>query len=252
LQNSDTIIIKPGEKIPADGLILEGSSHVNESMLTGESAPVMKEKKCKSDWWGNQRKTVLLKVQVTGTGSDSYLNKVINMVQSAQGAKSGTQNLAGKVAMWLTIISITVGVITLIWWLTAGKPFPFALERMVTVMVTSCPHALGVAIPLVVAISTTLSAVHGLLIRNRTAFENARNITTVIFDKTGTLTKGTHEVQQIIPLNNEFTADEILQFAAAIQQNSEHHIAHGIMRKLKEKHLELWKSSGFEYMQGME
>lgn len=250
LQNSDTIIIKPGEKIPADGLILEGSSHVNESMLTGESAPVMKEKNAKVIG-GAINGNGALKVQVTGTGSDSYLNKVINMVQSAQGAKSGTQNLAGKVAMWLTIISITVGIITLIWWLSAGKPFPFALERMVTVMVTSCPHALGVAIPLVVAISTTLSAVHGLLIRNRTAFENARNITTVIFDKTGTLTKGTHEVQQIIPLNNQFTADEILQFAAAIQQNSEHHIAHGIMRKLKEKHLELWKSSDFEYMQGM-
>ncbi len=250
LQNNDTIIVKPGEKIPADGLILEGNSYVNESMLTGESAPVMKEKNAKVIG-GAINGNGALKVQVTGTGSDSYLNKVINMVQSAQGAKSGTQNLAGKVAMWLTIISITVGIITLIWWLTAGKTFPFALERMVTVMVTSCPHALGVAIPLVVAISTTLSAVHGLLIRNRTAFENARNITTVIFDKTGTLTKGTHEVQQIIPLNNQFTADEILQFAAAIQQNSEHHIAHGIMRKLKEKHLELWKSSDFEYMQGM-
>jgi Cu2+-exporting ATPase len=250
LQNNDTIIVKPGEKIPADGIILEGSSYINESMLTGESAPVMKEKNVKVIG-GSVNGNGVLKVQVTGTGSDSYLNKVINMVQSAQGTKSGTQNLAGKVAMWLTIISITVGIITLVFWLTQGKDFPFALERMVTVMVTSCPHALGVAIPLVVAISTTLSAVQGLLIRNRTAFENARNITTIIFDKTGTLTKGTHEVQQIIPLTNQFTADEILQFAAAIQQNSEHHIAHGIMRKLKEKHLELWKSSGFEYMQGM-
>jgi Cu2+-exporting ATPase len=250
LQNNDTIIVKPGEKIPADGILLEGSTYINESMLTGESAPVLKEKNAKVIG-GSINGNGALKIQVTGAGSDSYLNKVINMVQSAQGAKSGTQNLAGKVAMWLTIISITVGIITLVWWLTAGKAFPFALERMVTVMVTSCPHALGVAIPLVVAISTTLSAVHGLLIRNRTAFENARNITTIIFDKTGTLTKGTHEVQQIIPLNNQFTADEILQFAAAIQQNSEHHIAHGIMRKLKEKHLELWKSSGFEYMQGM-
>lgn len=250
LQNNDTIIVKPGEKIPADGIILEGSSYINESMLTGESAPVMKEKKSKVIG-GSVNGNGALTVQVTGTGSDSYLNKVINMVQSAQGAKSRTQNLAGKVAMWLTIISITVGIITLVWWLTAGKAFPFALERMVTVMVTSCPHALGVAIPLVVAISTTLSAIHGLLIRNRTAFENARNITTIIFDKTGTLTKGSHEVQQIIPLSNQFTEDQILQFAAAIQQNSEHHIAHGIMRKLKDKNLELWKSSGFEYMQGM-
>lgn len=250
LQNSDTIIVKPGEKIPADGLIQEGSSYINESMLTGESAPVMKEKNAKVIG-GSVNGNGVLKIQITGTGSDSYLNKVIGMVQSAQGAKSKTQNLAGKVAMWLTIISITVGIITLVWWLTAGKAFPFALERMVTVMVTSCPHALGVAIPLVVAISTTLSAINGLLIRNRTAFENARNITTIIFDKTGTLTKGTHEVQQIIPLNSQFNTDEILQYAAAIQQNSEHHIAHGIMRKLKEKKLELWRSSGFEYMQGM-
>lgn len=250
LQNSDTIIVKPGEKIPADGIILDGSSYINESMLTGESAPVMKEKNAKVIG-GSINGNGALKIQVTGAGSDSYLNKVINMVQSAQGAKSRTQNLAGKVAMWLTIVSITVGIITLVFWLTAGKTFPFALERMVTVMVTSCPHALGVAIPLVVAISTTLSAVHGLLIRNRTAFENARNITTIIFDKTGTLTKGTHEVQQVIPLSNRFTADEILQYAAAIQQNSEHHIAHGIMRKLKEKHLDVWKSTGFEYMQGM-
>lgn len=250
LQNSDTIIVKPGEKIPADGIILDGSSYINESMLTGESAPVMKEKNAKVIG-GSINGNGALKIQVTGAGSDSYLNKVINMVQSAQGAKSRTQNLAGKVAMWLTIVSITIGIITLVFWLTAGKTFPFALERMVTVMVTSCPHALGVAIPLVVAISTTLSAVHGLLIRNRTAFENARNITTIIFDKTGTLTKGTHEVQQVIPLSNQFTADEILQYAAAIQQNSEHHIAHGIMRKLKEKHLDVWKSTGFEYMQGM-
>jgi P-type Cu2+ transporter len=250
LQNNDTIIVKPGEKIPADGIILDGSSYINESMLTGESVPVMKEKNA-TVIGGSINGDGALKIQVTGVGSDSYLNKVINMVQSAQGAKSRTQNLAGKVAMWLTIISITVGIITLVFWITAGKTFPFALERMVTVMVTSCPHALGVAIPLVVAISTTLSAVHGLLVRNRTAFENARNITTIIFDKTGTLTKGSHEVQQIVPISNQFTEDEILQYAAAIQQNSEHHIAHGVIRKLKEKNLELWKSSGFEYMQGM-
>jgi P-type Cu2+ transporter len=249
LKNNDIIIVKPGEKIPADGLVLEGSSSINESMLTGESVPVTKGKDAKVIG-GSINGDGALKVQVTAAGNDSYLNKVINMVTSAQGAKSKTQNVAGKVAMWLTIISISIGVITLILWLTAGQALPFALERMVTVMVTSCPHALGVAIPLVVAISTTLSAVHGLLIRNRTAFENARKITTIIFDKTGTLTKGTHEVQQVIPLTGKFTADQILQYAAAIQQNSEHHIAHGVMRKLKEKRLELWSSAGFRYMQG--
>ena len=250
LQNNDIILVKPGEKVPADGFIIEGSSYVNESMLTGESVPVKKEKDQKVIG-GSVNGDGALKIQVTGTGNDSYLNKVINMVQSAQGTKSRTQNLAGKVAMWLTIISISVGFITLIIWLTAGQSLPFALERMVTVMVTSCPHALGVAIPLVVAISTTLSAMHGLLIRNRTAFENARKITTIIFDKTGTLTKGAHEVQQIIPLNSQYTPDEILRYAAAIQQNSEHHIAHGIIRKLKQKNLELWKSSDFRYIQGV-
>ncbi|MFD2886923.1 heavy metal translocating P-type ATPase [Chitinophaga cymbidii] len=250
LQNKDVILIKPGEKVPADGIILEGSSDVNESMLTGESVPVKKGKDAKVIG-GAVNGDGALKVQVTGAGKDSYLNKVINMVQSAQGAKSNTQNLANKVAKWLTIISISVGVLTFIVWLTAGHELSFALERMVTVMVTSCPHALGVAIPLVVAISTTLSAVHGLLIRNRTAFENARKLTTIIFDKTGTLTKGSHEVQQIIPLSPQYSEDEILQYAAAIQQNSEHHIAHGVMKKLKEKNLALWNSTDFRYMQGI-
>jgi Cu2+-exporting ATPase len=173
------------------------------------------------------------------------------MVQSAQGTKSKTQHLANKVAMWLTIVAISTGVITFIIWLSAGRELSFALERMVTVMVTSCPHALGVAIPLVIAISTTVSATQGLLIRNRTAFENARRLTTIIFDKTGTLTKGSHEVQQVIPLNGKYTEDEILQYVAAVQQNSEHHIAQGIIRKLKEKKLPLWTSRDFHYMQGM-
>lgn len=250
LQQDNVVVIKPGEKIPADGIILEGSSYVNESMLTGESTPVKKETGA-SVIGGAVNGDGALRVRVTGTGSSSYLNKVIGMVQSAQGAKSKTQNLANKVAKWLTIVSISVGVITFIVWLTAGRELAYALERMVTVMVTSCPHALGVAIPLVVAVSTTLSATHGLLIRNRTAFENARRLTTIIFDKTGTLTMGSHEVQQVIPLNGQFNASEILQYAAAVQQNSEHHIAHGVMRKLKEEQLELWKSSDFQYMQGI-
>jgi Cu2+-exporting ATPase len=250
LQNHDVIVVKPGEKIPADGQVLEGTSYVNESMLTGESVPVKKEKGEKLIG-GAINGDGVLKAQITGAGSDSYLNKVINLVQSAQGTKSKTQNLANKVAKWLTIVSISIGIITLIVWLSAGRELSFALERMVTVMVTSCPHALGVAIPLVVSISTSLSAIHGLLIRNRTAFENARRLTTIIFDKTGTLTRGSHEVQQIITLNDQFTPDQLLQYAAAIQQNSEHHIAHGIIRKLKEKKLELWKSTDFEYMQGI-
>jgi Cu2+-exporting ATPase len=250
LENKNIVVVKPGEKIPADGHILDGASYVNESMLTGESVPVKKEKHDKVIG-GAVNGDGVLKLEVTGAGSDSYLNKVINMVQSAQGTKSKTQNLANKVAKWLTIVSISIGIMTFIVWLSTGRELSFALERMVTVMVTSCPHALGVAIPLVVAISTTLSAVHGLLIRNRTAFENARKLTTIIFDKTGTLTKGTHEVQQVISLEDQFTPDQLLQYAAAIQQNSEHHIAHGIMRHLKQQNLELWRSTNFQYMQGM-
>ncbi len=172
-------------------------------------------------------------------------------MQSAQSAKSTTQNLANKVAKWLTIISITIGIATFIYWFKVEGSLSFALERMVTVMVTACPHALGVAIPLVVAISTALSATNGLLIRNSTAFESARNLTTKIFDKTGTLTKGSHEVQKVISFSEKYSDDEILQYTAAAQQASEHHIAHGILNKLKEKKLELWRFENFEYMQGM-
>lgn len=249
LKKDDVAIIKPGEKVPADGIVLEGSSFVNESMLTGESVPVKKEKDT-SVIAGAINGDGSLRIKVMGTGKDSYLNKVITLVQSAQSAKSKTQNLADKVAKWLTIVSIVVGVATFLIWY-AHHDLSFALERMVTVMVTSCPHALGVAIPLVVAISTTASATHGLLIRNRTAFENARKLTTIIFDKTGTLTKGSHEVQKVISISDTFRNDDILQYAAAIQQHSEHYIARGILRTLKEKNLQLWQSSDFNYMQGV-
>ncbi|WP_229312057.1 copper-translocating P-type ATPase [Larkinella punicea] len=250
LHSGDVLLVKPGEKIPADGLILEGTSYVNESMLTGESVPVQKQKADKVIGGGINTDGVL-KIQVTGAGDDTYLQKVIKMVRNAQGAKSNTQNLADTVAKWLTLISISVGILTFVVWYTGSQSLAFALERMVTVMVTSCPHALGVAIPLVIAISTTLSATHGLLIRNRTAFENARNLTMIIFDKTGTLTKGSHEVQAIIAQDKQFSDDQILQFAAAIQQNSEHHIAHGVIRKLKEKKLDLWPSTDFTYLPGV-
>ncbi|WP_257658235.1 heavy metal translocating P-type ATPase [Parapedobacter lycopersici] len=249
LNNNETVIIKPGEKIPADGSVIEGVSYVNESMLTGESIPVRKES-ASSVIAGSINGDGALKIKATGVGKDSYLNKVINLVQDAQSAKSNTQNLADKVAKWLTFIAIAVGVCTFIYWYSAEGNLSFALERMVTVMVTACPHALGVAIPLVVAISTTLSATNGLLIRNRTAFETTRNLTTVIFDKTGTLTEGAHAVQRIVVLG-DYSEDELIQYAAAIQQNSEHHIAKGIMTLLKERGLALWKSENFQYMQGI-
>lgn len=250
LRNGDTVVIKPGEKIPADGLVTDGSSYINESMLTGESAPVKKETKSKVIA-GSINGDGALKVQVTAVGKDSYLNKVINLVQDAQAAKSNTQNLADKVAKWLTFIAIAVGIATFGYWYFATNDIAFALERMVTVMVTACPHALGVAIPLVVAISTTLSATNGLLIRNRTAFETTRKLSTLIFDKTGTLTKGSHAVEGIYPIGNQYNSDEIVQYAAALQQNSEHHIAKGIMTALKKQNLTLWKSEHFNYIQGV-
>lgn len=249
LKKGDVALIKPGEKVPADGVVVEGGSFVNESMLTGESVPVKKGKGA-NVIAGAINGDGSLRIKVTGTGKDSYLNKVITLVQSAQSAKSKTQNIADKVAKWLTIISIVVGLSTFIVWYTQHD-LAFALERMVTVMVTSCPHALGVAIPLVVAISTTASATHGLLIRNRTAFENSRKLTTIIFDKTGTLTKGSHEVQKVICIAEKYTSDNILQYAAAIQQHSEHYIAKGILRALNEKNLQLWQSSDFSYIQGI-
>ena len=250
LKNGDTVIIRPGEKVAADGLIVEGSSYLNESMLTGESVPVRKESGGKVIA-GSINGDGALKIKATGVGKDSYLNKVINLVQDAQAAKSNTQNLADKVAKWLTIVAIVVGVGTFAYWYITMGDLAFALERMVTVMVTACPHALGVAIPLVVAISTTLSATNGLLIRNRTAFETTRKLSTIIFDKTGTLTKGSHTVQKISPLTEHYSENDLLQYAAAVQQNSEHHIAKGIMQTLSERKLELWKSDNFRYMQGI-
>ena len=249
LKNDEVVMIRPGEKIPADGWVMEGHSFVNESMLTGESKPIKKGKDEKLIA-GAVNGDGSLKIRVTATGADSYLNKVISLVQSAQAAKSNTQNLADRVAKWLTFISIGVGAITFIIWY-ANHDLSFALERMVTVMVTACPHALGVAIPLVVAISTTISATHGLLIRNRTAFENARNITTIVFDKTGTLTKGSHEVQKILSTSRHYNNDELLQYAAAVQQHSEHYIAKGILHEMKTRNLSLWPSSDFQYSQGV-
>jgi Cu2+-exporting ATPase len=250
LKNEDIIIIKPGEKIAADGLVIEGSSSVNESMLTGESVPVKKKTEGKVIA-GSINGDGVLKIKATGVGKESYLNKVINLVQDAQAAKSNTQNIADKVAKWLTFIALAVGIGTFVYWMSASGDLAFALERMVTVMVTACPHALGVAIPLVVAISTTLSATNGLLIRNRTAFETTRKLSVIIFDKTGTLTQGSHRVQKTIPVTEKYNANDILMYASAVEQNSEHHIAKGILQTLKEKKLELWKSENFQLMQGV-
>ena len=245
LKKEDIILIKANEKIPADGTVVDGESHLDESMLTGESKPV---KKSKGDQviGGSVNGSQSIKVKVSKTGKESYLNKVITLVEEAQKAKSKTQNLANIAARWLTFIAIGAGTITLVTWISLGKPLDFALERMVTVMVISCPHALGLAIPLVVAISTAVSASKGLLIRNRTAFENARKITAMVFDKTGTLTEGKFGVSRHESLSDDIAKEELLSFVASLEQQSEHPIAQGIVKAAKEAKLKLKKVENFE------
>ena len=250
LKKDDLILIKPGEKIPADGIIIKGKSAVNESMLTGESKPVNKtvgETVIGGAVNGNG--TLTLRIQ--HIGENSYLNKVIKMVEDAQKRKSNTQKLADKAAFWLTIIALSSGIITFGVWLLLGQTLAFALERMVTVMVICCPHALGLAVPLVAAISTSHAAKNGLLIRNRTAFENSRKISTIVFDKTGTLTKGNHEVKRIISLNKHSTAATILQLAASVEQQSEHHMAAGLLTKAQTDGLDLLTVQQFKYQPGI-
>ena len=249
LKVGDMVLIKPGEKVPTDGIVMEGESYLDESMLTGESKPVKKEKDGKVIG-GAVNGNGSLTIKVTSTGKDSYLNKVVKLVEDAQKIKSKTQNFADRAAKVLTFVALGGGVITLAVWLLLGFPFVFALERMVTVMVISCPHALGLAVPLVVAISTSVSAQKGLLIRNRTAFENARLITTIIFDKTGTLTKGTHRLQEVKVLNKVFDEKELLRLASGIEQHSEHYIATGLMRKAKELNITIPKAENFNYLPG--
>ena len=249
LQIGDMVMVKPGEKVPVDGIVAEGESYVDESMLTGESKPVKKEKDVKVIGGAINGNGSLI-IKVISTGKDSYLNKVVKLVEDAQKIKSKTQNFADRAAKVLTFVALGGGVITLVVWLFLDFPFVFALERMVTVMVISCPHALGLAVPLVVAISTSISARKGLLIRNRTAFENARLISTIIFDKTGTLTKGSHELQEVKVLNPKFDERELLRLASGIEQHSEHYIAAGLIRKVKELNIKIPKSENFNYLPG--
>jgi len=234
LASGDQVLIKPGEKIPADGEVVDGETSVNEAMITGESKPV--EKRTGAEVIGgsiNGEGSILMAVQKTG--KDSYLSQVIELVREAQQSKSRTQDLANRAARWLTLIAITAGATTLVVWLTVfDRDFEFSLERTVTVMVITCPHALGLAVPLVVAVSTALSAANGLLIRNRAAFERARNVQAIIFDKTGTLTKGEFGVTEVLVLDGDMEEDEILQYAASVEANSEHPIARAIANAAEE------------------
>lgn len=249
LKGGDIILIKPGEKIAADGVIIEGESYLNESMLTGESKPV--EKKVSDHVIaGSINGNGAIKITVSHGTKDSYLSQVIKLVQDAQKSKSNTQLIADKAARWLTLIAIIAGVATFIVWYLSGKGLAFSIERMVTVIVICCPHALGLAVPLVVAKSTALSAKHGLLIKNRTAFENARKITTLVFDKTGTLTIGKFEVSKITSVSKAFSEIELLQNAAALEHNSEHPIATGILQKVKDLNISVPLANNFTAITG--
>jgi Cu2+-exporting ATPase len=230
----DRFLVKPGEKIPADGEVVEGQTSVNEAMLTGESKPVSKAVGAKAIG-GSLNGEGSVTVEVQKTGRDSFLSQMIALVEEAQQSKSKTQDLANRAALWLTVIALTCGAVTLIIWLAIiHRDFAFSLERTVTVMVITCPHALGLAVPLVVAVSTALSARNGLLIRDRAAFERGRNIQAIIFDKTGTLTEGKFGVTDAITFSDDIKEKELLQYAASVETHSEHPIARGIVASFPE------------------
>jgi len=244
----DRILVRPGEKVPIDGIITKGVSSFNESMLTGESRPV--EKRAGDEAVGgavNGEGAVTLEVRKTG--DQTYLSQVIDMVKRAQESRSRSQDLANRAAQWLTYIALTVGGATLVVWLLIGEDFSFALERMVTVMVITCPHALGLAVPLVVAVSTRLTAQNGLLIRDRAAFERARNLNAVIFDKTGTLTEGSFSVADVVPLS-DLNEAEILEWAVSLESQSEHPIAQGVVRGARERGVKAKSVDSFRNITG--
>ncbi len=254
LKIGDKVLVKPGEKVPVDGTVVEGTSSINESMLTGESKPVTK-KPGNEVIGGSINGEAAFVVKVEKTGKDTYLNQVVELVRTAQESKSKTQDLANRAAMYLTIIALTVGTLTFIFWTFFGKELVFALERAVTVMVIACPHALGLAIPLVVAVSTSIAAKSGLLIRDRQAFEKARNIQALIFDKTGTLTEGRFGVTDIVSLSGEINEsqeerEKILSLAASLEASSEHPIAACILESAREKGLKIQSVKEFSSIPG--
>ena len=249
LKTDDVILIKPGEKVAADGNILEGESYLNESMLTGESKPV-KKLKGEKVIAGSINGTGSLKVTVLHAAADSYLAQVVKLVEDAQKNKSKTQLLADVAAKWLTIVALVAGVGTFLFWWLSGEPLAFAIERMVTVIVICCPHALGLAVPLVVAKSTALSAQNGLLIKNRTAFEESRKISTLVFDKTGTLTIGKFEVSKVVVTDPQIKEEDLLKYAAALEGNSEHPIATGIVELAKKRNIAVPEAQNFNAITG--
>lgn len=256
LKKGDRVMVRPGEKVPVDGTVLEGKSSVNESLLTGESKPVVKMEGSRVIG-GSMNGEGSLVVEVGKTGKETYLSTVIALVTSAQESRSKTQDLANRAAFFLTVIALSVGAITFAAWIYYGRDVVFAIERGVTVMVITCPHALGLAIPLVVAVSTSLAAKSGLLIRERQSFERAREIEAVVFDKTGTLTRGEFGVTEVIPLvgvgevGKEGEAEkEVLRLAASLEASSEHSIARGVVKGAEDRGISTAPADEFQSMPG--
>ncbi|MFX1318611.1 MAG: heavy metal translocating P-type ATPase [Promethearchaeota archaeon] len=248
LQRGDRVLIKPGERIPSDGTILEGESSMNEAFITGESLPV--EKKPDDTVIGGAiNGDGTLTMEITKVGKETYLSQVIELVREAQTSRSRTQDVANRAAFFLTVIALSVGALTLFAWVALGQGIAFGIERSVTVMVITCPHALGLAVPLVVAVSTSISAQNGLLIRDRVAFERARKLDAIIFDKTGTLTEGQFSVTDVVSLA-DLNDETVLQLAASLETLSEHPIAQGIVRGANERNLTLTTAHNFQAIPG--
>lgn len=247
LKTGQTVLVKPGEKIPIDGVVYEGGSEVNEAMITGEAVPV---EKWKGDEviGGSVNGDGILKFKVSHVGDETFLSQVIRLVRDAQASKSNTQRLADRAAKWLFYIALVTGIITFVSWMAIEGDLNFAVTRAVTVIIICCPHALGLAMPLVTSVSTSLAAKNGLLIRNRAAFENARNLDTVVFDKTGTLTEGSFGVTDIQA--DCVSLDELLAIAASVEANSEHPIARGIVEAGKGRKLAALRVTDYQNLTG--
>ena len=248
LRAADLVLVRPGASVPADGVVREGKSDVNESMITGESIPVAKHEGAKVIA-GTVNGAGSLRIEVTGTGEHTALANIMHLVDQAQTSRSRAQALADRAASFLTLVAIVAGAITVVAWLAAGATAAFAIERLVSVLVVACPHALGLAVPLVIAISTTLGAKSGLLVRDRRGLEEARNLTTVVFDKTGTLTRGEFRVVDIAT-DGSLEPNEALRLAAGVERDSEHTIALGIVRSAEERGLAVPKADQFEAIPG--
>lgn len=248
LKVGDIILVKPGEKVPIDGVVIEGESSLNEAMITGESKPVWK-KVGSNVIGGTVNMEGAIQVKVAKTGEETSVAQIIKMVEQAISSKPAVQRLADRAANYLTLIAIFVGAGTFVFWFGIGAGIPFALSLAITVVVIACPHALGLAIPTVTTISTTMAAHNGMLVKNADALEIAKLIDVVIFDKTGTLTKGEFGVTEIIRLGS-WTEKQILENAAALEINSEHVIAKGIVRKAQEEKVDEKKTEKFVAVPG--